>query len=80
MVVANPVPRDRQLDEALHDAALAEGLRRVAAGKVTGKAVTPVLLSAFAEFTSGVSVTVNTDLVVNNSTVAGQIAAELASR
>ena len=80
VVVANPVPRDRQLDEALHDAALAEGLRRVAAGKVTGKAVTPVLLSAFAEFTSGVSVTVNTDLVVNNSTVAGQIAAELASR
>ncbi len=80
VVVANPVPRDRQLDEALHDAALAEGLRRVAAGKVTGKAVTPVLLSAFAEFTSGVSVTVNTDLVVNNSTVAGQIAAELTSR
>jgi pseudouridine-5'-phosphate glycosidase len=80
LVVANPVPLDRQLDEALHDAALAEGLRRVAAGHVTGKAVTPVLLSAFAEFTSGVSVTVNTDLVVNNSIIAGQIAAELASR
>ena len=80
LVVANPVPHDRQLDEALHDAALAEGLRRVAAGNVTGKAVTPVLLSAFAEFTAGVSVTVNTDLVVNNSRVAGQVAAELASR
>jgi len=80
LVVANPVPHDRQLDEALHDAALAEGLRRVAAGHVTGKAVTPVLLSAFAEFTAGVSVTVNTDLVVNNSRVAGQVAAELASR
>ena len=80
LVVANPVPHDRQLDEALHDAALAEGLRRVAAGHVTGKAVTPVLLSAFAEFTAGVSVTVNTDLVVNNSSVAGQVAAELASR
>lgn len=80
LVVAIPVPHDRQLDEALHDAALAEGLRRVAAGHVTGKAVTPVLLSAFAEFTAGVSVTVNTDLVVNNSSVAGQVAAELASR
>jgi len=74
LVVANPIPREHELPEDLHDQALAEGLRRVAERGVTGKAVTPVLLSAFAELTEGRSVEANTALVVNNCRVAGDIA------
>jgi pseudouridine-5'-phosphate glycosidase len=74
LLVANPIPHEAELPLDLHDAALAEGLRRVAEGGITGQAVTPVLLSAFAEYTAGQSVTANAILVEHNCRVAGQIA------
>ena len=53
MVVANPLPADEQLDPALHDRMLAEGLAGLERDGVTGKAVTPFLLAHFHERTGG---------------------------
>ena len=78
-LVANPVPQDHELDRAVHDAALENALSVARAKGVTGKDVTPTLLSEFARHTQGVSVQVNRELVVNNARLAGEIATSLAS-
>jgi len=78
LLVANPLPVERQLDPALHEAALASSLAVAQREGVSGKAVTPVLLAEFARHTAGVSVQVNRDLVVANALLAGEIAVSLA--
>jgi pseudouridine-5'-phosphate glycosidase len=78
IVVANPLPPDRQLDPDLHDRTLAQGLALVAAESVTGKDVTPRLLSYFHEATGGASLRVNVDLVLANAALAAQISVALA--
>ena len=77
MVLANPVPVGRELDQVAHDAALAEALAEAERLGVSGKAVTPVILAAFARATTGVSVQVNRDLVVSNASVAAAVAVAL---
>lgn len=74
MLIANPVPEDRQLDAQTHDHALESALALSNHLGVTGKEVTPVLLAEFARFTAGESVQVNRDLVVSNAALAGDIA------
>src|SRR5690242_17513318 len=49
LILANPLPVDEQLDPDLHDRTLSEGLSLLARGGITGKAVTPFLLSHFHE-------------------------------
>ncbi len=78
-LLANPVAEEAQLDALLHEDALAAALAAVVEQKVSGKGVTPVMLSAFAARTAGVSVDVNKTLVVGNARVAGDVAAELAA-
>ena len=75
LVVANPIAVDRQLDPELHDRVLAEGLALAAAQGVSGKAVTPFLLSHLHEATGGRSLEVNVELAVSNARLAGEIAA-----
>jgi len=79
-LLANPVNPAKQLDGVLHEEALQSALAKAEQLGVSGKEVTPVLLAEFARFTSGSSVQVNTDLVVSNATLAGEVAAALASR
>ena len=79
-LLANPVDPAKQLDEALHEQALQSALAKAEQLGVSGKEVTPVLLAEFARFTSGSSVQVNRDLVVSNASLAGEVAAALASR
>jgi pseudouridine-5'-phosphate glycosidase len=79
ILVANPLPPDRQLDPALHDRVLAEGLIAAEAAGVHGKDVTPFLLDYLAEETSGASLDANVDLVVRNARLAAEIASELAA-
>jgi pseudouridine-5'-phosphate glycosidase len=74
VVVANPLPPDRQLDPALHDRTLEQGLALLAAESVSGKDVTPRLLEFFHRSTSGASLRVNLDLVVSNAALAAEIA------
>jgi pseudouridylate synthase len=78
MVVANPLPLAEQLDPALHDRVLAEGLIAADAAGVSGKDVTPFLLDYLAEETMGSSLEANVRLVLRNARLAGEIAAELA--
>ena len=79
VVVANPLPADEQLDPALHDRVLAEGMAAAEAGGVTGKDVTPFLLEHLARETQGASLEANVRLVVRNARLAAEIAAELAA-
>jgi pseudouridine-5'-phosphate glycosidase len=75
IVVANPLPPDQQLDPALHDRVLRDGLAGLERDHVTGKAVTPYLLAHFHEATGGASLEVNIRLVLRNAALAAQVAA-----
>ncbi|GLI02740.1 pseudouridine-5'-phosphate glycosidase [Phytohabitans aurantiacus] len=73
-VVANPLPPDQQLDPALHDRTLADGLALLEREGVTGKAVTPFLLSHFHSATHGESLAVNVRIILRNAELAARIA------
>jgi pseudouridine-5'-phosphate glycosidase len=74
LVLANPLPVDEQLDPALHDRTLAEGLELLARDGITGKAVTPFLLGHFHESTHGQSLAVNVRIILRNAALAARIA------
>ena len=75
LILANPLPTDEQLDPALHDRTLTEGLELLARDRITGKAVTPFLLAHFHESTHGQSLAVNVRIILRNATLAARIAA-----
>lgn len=79
LVVANPVPADRQWDPDEHDRVLAEAFAAAEAAGVRGKAVTPFLLGFIVEASGGRSLEVNLDLARNNVRVAADIATAWAS-
>lgn len=79
LVVANPLPPDEQLDPELHDRTLADGLARLAADGITGKAVTPFLLAHFHAATEGASLAVNVRIILRNAALAARIAVAAAS-
>lgn len=74
IVVANPLPLERQLDPAVHDAALATALAEADAQGLSGKEVTPFLLQRIVDLTDGVSLAVNLDIARHNIAVACAIA------
>jgi pseudouridine-5'-phosphate glycosidase len=75
IVVANPLPEAEQLDPALHDRVLREGLAAARAEAVAGKDVTPFLLERFHRETGGASLRANIRLVLRNAALAAEIAA-----
>ena len=75
IVVTNPV--QNQMDLALHDQILNEGLAAAERGHITGKAVTPFLLEHFHTASNGESLRVNIDIIKSNSRLAAQIACAL---
>jgi pseudouridine-5'-phosphate glycosidase len=77
MLLANPIPAEFEMDSALHDRLLAEGLQKLADQDVRGKDVTPVLLEHFHTASAGVSLDANEELVVSNTTVAAATAVAL---
>ena len=76
VVVAQPLPRDAQLDPELHDRVLTAGLAAADAALVKGKDVTPFLLDFFHRETKGASLEVNIDIVLRNARLAAEIARE----
>ncbi len=80
VVLANPVPAEHEMDRALHDRLLAEGLAKLAAGRVRGKDVTPVLLEHFHTASDGASLAANEELVVANAALAADVAVALVTR
>ncbi|MEV4514094.1 pseudouridine-5'-phosphate glycosidase [Dactylosporangium sp. NPDC049525] len=77
LIVANPLPLDQQLDPDLHDRVLGEGLAGLERDHVSGKDVTPYLLSHFHEATEGRSLDVNVKIILRNADLAARIAAAL---
>jgi len=77
LVVANPLPPDEQLDPALHDRVLAEGLAALHRAGVSGKAVTPALLAHFHAATEGRSLEVNVRIILRNAALAAALAVAL---
>ena len=77
VVVANPLPAEEQLDPALHDRVLREGLEAAARRGVAGRDVTPFLLERFHTRTDGESLRANVRLVLRNAALAAQVAAAL---
>jgi len=77
IIVANPLPIAEQLDPDLHDRVLAEGLAGLERDGVTGKDVTPYLLSHFHTATEGRSLDVNVKIILRNADLAARIATAL---
>jgi len=77
VVVANPLPRDQQLDPALHDRMIADALAAAGAAGVRGKDVTPFVLDHLHRASEGATLAVNVRLVLRNAELAGRIAAAL---
>jgi pseudouridine-5'-phosphate glycosidase len=79
VVVANPLPVAEQLDPALHDRVLAQGLAGIGREGITGKAVTPYLLAHFHEATGGASLDANVRIILRNAALAAEIACACAA-
>jgi pseudouridine-5'-phosphate glycosidase len=78
VLLANPIPEDSEMDKALHDRLLADGLELLRAKDVHGSEVTPVLLEHFHTASGGVSLDANEALVLSNAKLAAEVAVELA--
>ncbi|MEV7679323.1 pseudouridine-5'-phosphate glycosidase [Streptomyces sp. NPDC088341] len=74
LIVANPVPEERQLDPALHDRVLAEALTECHERGIGGQAVTPFLLDHLMRRTEGASLEANLAAVRGNVRLAARIA------
>jgi len=74
VLIANPIPEEDALAEALIESAIGEALALAAHAGISGKALTPFLLSELARSTGGASVRANRALALNNA----QLGAELA--
>ncbi|MEE1669294.1 pseudouridine-5'-phosphate glycosidase [Streptomyces sp. WAC07094] len=75
LVVANPVPREEQLDPSLHARVLADALQACGEAGITGQAVTPFLLDHLVRHTDGASLSANLAAVRGNVRLAARIAA-----
>jgi pseudouridine-5'-phosphate glycosidase len=78
MLLCAPPPADVALDRQIVEAAIERALARAAAADVRGPAVTPFLLAAMAEETSGESIATNVALLRNNAHIAAHVAVALA--
>lgn len=77
LVVANPLPTERQLDPEMHARLLADALEAADRDNVTGKDVTPYILDHLHTASEGRTLEVNVDLVRRNAALAAEIAVAL---
>ena len=76
-LVANPVPSEAEIPYPEVRSAVGAALDHALAEGVTGKDVTPFLLSRVLELTEGRSLSANIALLLNNARLAAEIAREL---
>ncbi len=76
-LVCVPVPEEAARPRADMERAIEQALRDAAQAGISGKAVTPFLLSRIAELTHGESLAANLALLENNARVAAQVAGAL---
>jgi pseudouridylate synthase len=74
VVIANPVPKDKQLDFEVMKNAIDKALIEEKELGIKGKESTPFLLGKVKELTGGLSLNANIELVYNNAKLAAEIA------
>jgi len=79
LVVANPIPEAFEVPHELAERATAQAVDEASAQGVTGKALTPFLLSRVNALTGGDSLAGNVELVVNNARLAARVAVAYAA-
>ncbi len=77
VVIANPVPKEEELEESYITAIIEQALNEAEKQHITGKAVTPFLLDHVKTLTGGKSLKANIALVKNNAALAADLAREL---
>jgi pseudouridylate synthase len=78
VLVVAPIPAEAEIPAAEINQFIDAALREAAQQHITGKAVTPFLLSRIAEQTQGRALQANIALLRNNAQIAGEIAQALA--
>ena len=73
LLVANPIPKEFEMDPNVIDEAIQEAIRQQTALGIKGKESTPFLLAKVKELTGGDSLDSNIQLVYNNAKVGAQI-------
>lgn len=76
VLVTNPIPDEYSLDEEVMNKAIDDALMEMDKLGITGKKVTPFLLSKIKDITEGESLKSNIKLVLNNCKLASLIACE----
>jgi pseudouridine-5'-phosphate glycosidase len=79
VLIANPIPAADELPATLIEQKIRDALSQAQIGGVTGKDVTPYLLSRIRILTEGASQRANVALVLNNARIAAEIAVALAA-
>ncbi len=79
VVIANPIPKEHAMDEALIDSAIQTALKEADEQGIRGKNSTPFLLDKVKSLTGGSSLESNIALVYNNAKVGAQIAVALSA-
>lgn len=74
VLVSNPCPEEMALPNEYIEKVIEEAVKEAEEQKITGKAVTPFLLSRIATITGGESLETNMALVKNNARLAAKIA------
>lgn len=77
LLVANPIPQEFVISEQEVDGYMKQALSECFEKGITGKAVTPYLLSRIAQLSNGKTLTSNIELLKNNVLLACQIAKSL---
>jgi pseudouridylate synthase len=79
LVVAVPVPAEFEVDAGVMEESLSEAVSEAERRSVTGRELTPFLLSHLAARTDGATLRANVALLENNARVAAEIAKEMMS-
>jgi pseudouridine-5'-phosphate glycosidase len=77
LIVANPIPKEFEMDPKVIDKAIKEAIRQQNSLGIKGKESTPFLLAKVKELTGGDSLDSNIQLVYNNAKVGAQLAVAL---
>jgi pseudouridine-5'-phosphate glycosidase len=74
LLIANPIPEEVALSKEDVEGWIKQALEKANAQSISGKALTPFLLSALSELSDGQSLKANKALLLNNARLAGHIA------
>lgn len=74
VLIANPVPKEYEVDSSLIESHIKNALDDAAKNKIKGKDVTPFILKTIAEKSNGESLEANIALIKNNAKLAAKIA------